>query len=292
MKGPARMEKLPRLGAHMSIAGGLEKSVERGLSVGCRTIQIFSKSNNQWAAPPIADEQAESFKSAARDSGIGPIFAHSAYLINIGSPDEKTHEMSRQALKVEMERATRLGLAFLVLHPGAHKETGEAECIRRIAKTASWMLDQTAGSAVRLLYEIAAGQGSCIGHRFEQLAELLEKTGHPDRTGICFDTCHPFAAGYDLRTERAYTATMKELDRAVGIENVRAVHLNDSKKELGCRVDRHEHIGKGMIGLEGFRCLMNDSHLKNVPMVLETPKDEECTEDKMNLKVLRGLVET
>ena len=280
---------LPRLGAHMSIAGGLEKAVERGRGAGCQTIQIFSKSNNQWAAPPITDEQAQRFKQAARDNGIGPIFAHSAYLINIGSPDKKTHEQSKQALKVEMERAARLGLASLVLHPGAHKETGEQECILRIAETAAWVLENTP-SPVRLLYETAAGQGSCVGHRFEHLAELLRLTGHPDRVGICLDTCHIFAAGYDLRTEAAYAKTMEEFDRVVGLLKIQAVHLNDSKKELGCRVDRHEHIGQGQIGLEGFRCLLNDKRFSGVPMVLETPKDEECTEDKMNLKILRGLL--
>ena len=278
-----------KLGAHMSVAGGFDKAIERGLSVGCDTIQIFSKSNNQWAAPPIADDLAELFKQAAKKSGIGPIFAHSAYLINIGSPESKTYELSKQALKVELERAHRLGLDFLVLHPGAHKETGEEECIQRIAKTAAWALERTAPSKVRLLYETAAGQGSCVGHRFEQLAKLLELTGHPDRTGICFDTCHVFAAGYDLRTKTAYEKTMQEFDRVVGLKKIQAFHLNDSKKELGCRVDRHEHIGKGQIGLEGFRCLMRDRRFAHLPMVLETPKDEEYTEDKMNLAVLRGL---
>ena len=279
-----------KLGAHMSIAGGFEKAIERGLGVGCETIQIFSKSNNQWAAPPISDEQAAAFKQAAQKSGIGPVFAHSAYLINIGSPDSKTHEQSKQGLKTELERAERLGLAFLVLHPGAHKDTGEEECIKRIAKTAAWALEQTEPSKVKLLYETAAGQGSCVGHRFEQLAQLLELTGHPERAGICFDTCHVFAAGYDLRTKEAYEATMREFDRVVGLKRLQVFHLNDSKKELGCRVDRHEHIGKGKIGLEGFRCLMNDKRLNKLPMVLETPKDEEYAEDKMNLAVLRGLI--
>ena len=280
-----------RLGAHMSIAGGHEKSVERGLSVGCETIQIFSKSNNQWDAPPITEEQAERFKQAVTRSGVGPVFAHTAYLINVGSPEKAVWSRSRSALKTEVERATALGLPFIVHHPGSHKETGEQEGIQRIAEATRWVIDQTPKSRVKILFEIAAGQGACIGHRFEHLAEILEKTGHPERTGICLDTCHLFAAGYDIRTKAAYEKTMAELDRIVGIKKVQAVHLNDSKKELGCRVDRHEHIGKGQIGLEAFRCLLNDKRFSNVPMVLETPKDEECTEDKMNLRVLRTLLD-
>ncbi len=274
----------------MSVAGGFEKALERGRKVGCQTVQIFTKSNSQWQAPPITREQVGQFAQAVEESGIGPVFAHSAYLINLGSPDKTTFERSKQALKVELERATALGLAFLVLHPGSHKETGEEQALKKIAAAARWALDQAPKSPVRLLYETAAGQGSCVGHRFEHLAELLQRTGRPERTGICLDTCHLFAAGYDLRTRAAYERTMSELDRVVGLKQVRAVHLNDSKKELGCRVDRHEQIGKGRIGLEGFRCLLNDPRLAEVPMVLETPKDEECTEDVMNLKVLRGLI--
>jgi len=285
------MTTIPRLGAHMSIAGGFEKAVERGRRVGCQTIQIFSKSNNQWDASPITEEQAERFKQAAAQSGVGPVFAHTAYLINVGSPEKAVWTRSRSALKTEVERATALGLPFIVHHPGSHKETGEQEGIKRIAEAVRWVIDQTPKSKVKILFEIAAGQGACIGHRFEHLAELLEKAGRPERTGICLDTCHLFAAGYDIRTKAAYEKTMADFDRIVGIQRVEAVHLNDSKKELGCRVDRHEHIGQGQIGLEGFRCLLNDRRFAQVPMVLETPKDEECTEDKMNLKVLRGLVE-
>ena len=294
----------------MSVAGGFEKAIERGLKVGCQTVQIFTKSNNQWEAPPITGDRAKTFIRAMKESGIAPVFSHSAYLINVGSPDKSTYEKSKTALKVELERAETLGLAFLVLHPGSHKETGEEPCIARIADTAAWALDQTQGAGVKLLYEIAAGQGACVGHRFEQLAALLKQTGRSGRTGICLDTCHLFAAGYDIRTQAAYEQTMAEFDRVIGLNQVQAVHLNDSKKTLGCRVDRHEHIGKGEIGLEGFRCLLNDKRLNHLPMVLETPKDENRRAtnkehaggdgretvsapdlyDVMNLKVLRGLV--
>ena len=293
----------------MSVAGGFDLAIERGLKAGCQAVQIFSKSNNQWDAPPIRPEDAERFKAAAAKSGIGPVFAHTAYLINIGSPEKAGWTRSRSALKTEVERATALGLPFIVHHPGSHKETGEEAGIKRIADAARWVIDQTPKSTVKILFEIAAGQGACIGHRFEHLAEILRLTARPERTGICLDTCHLFAAGYDIRTQAAYEKTMAELDRVVGIKKVLAVHLNDSKKELGCRVDRHEHIGKGEIGLEAFRCLMNDKRFAGVPMVLETPKDSRRPTNKedtvgggrervsapdqldiMNLKTLRGLV--
>ncbi len=283
--------KTPRLGAHESIAGGFDKAIERGLKVGCDTLQIFSKSNNQWAASAIQPEDAKRFQQAAKQSGIGPVFSHTAYLINVGSPEKENWEKSREALKVELERAATLGLSFIVLHPGSRKETDEAACLQRIAEAVAWVIDKTKGSPVRVLYEIAAGQGSSVGYSFEHLRDLLRLTDRPDRTGICLDTCHMFAAGYDIRTKAAYEKTFGEMDRIVGIRNIRAVHLNDSKKELGCRVDRHEHIGKGSIGLEAFRCLMNDARFRDVPMVLETPKDEETlAEDMENLRVLRGLV--
>ena len=280
----------PRLGAHMSIAGGFERAIERGLKVGCQTIQIFSKSNNQWQAPAITPEQAARFQQAVGDSGVGPVFAHDAYLINVGSPNPKVYGQSKDALKREVERATLLGLAFVVMHPGAHTGSGEEECLKRIAQTVAWVLDQTKGSSVRILYENAAGQGSTVGYSFEHLATLIKLTGRNDRVGVCLDTCHLFAAGYDIRTPDGYAKTIADLDRIVGLKWIQAVHLNDSKKELGSRVDRHEHIGKGRIGLEAFRCLLNDPRLNRVPMVLETPKDEECAEDVMNLKVLRGLL--
>lgn len=286
-KGPD--PSFPRLGAHMSIAGGFERAIERGLKVGCQTIQIFTKSNNQWQAPPIEPEAADRFQQAARGSGIGPVFAHDAYLINVGSPNPKTYETSKKALKTEVERATVLGLSFVVMHPGAHTGLGEEACLEKIAKTVAWVLEQTKGSTVMVLYENAAGQGSTVGYSLEHLSTLLKLTGHPDRVGICLDTCHLFAAGYDIRTEEGYRKTILEFDRLVGLKNLQAVHLNDSKKPLGSRVDRHEHIGKGEIGLTAFRCLLNDERVRSVPMVLETPKDEECTGDVMNLKVLRGL---
>lgn len=280
-----------KLGAHMSIAGGFERAIERGLKVGCQTIQIFTKSNNQWAAPAITAEQVARFQKAVEESKVSPIFSHDAYLINVGSPRSEGYEKSKAALKIEVERATQLGLSFVVMHPGAHIDSGEEAALKKIAQAVSWVIKETKGSSVKVLYENAAGQGSAVGHRFEHLASLLETTNPRHRVGICLDTCHLFAAGYDVRTKAAYEETMAEFDRIVGIGNVEAIHLNDSKRELGSRVDRHEHIGKGQIGLEGFRALLNDKRFSRVPMVLETPKDEKTlAEDLMNLKVLRGLI--
>ena len=187
--------RIPRLGAHISIAGGFERAIERGLKTGCDTVQIFTKSNNQWEAPPIRPEDAKRFQEAVRRSKIGPVFSHTAYLINAGSPEKEIHERSREALRVEVERATALGLAFIVLHPGSHKETDEESCLKRIAETVAWVVDKTAGSSVKVLYEIAAGQGSAVGYRFEHLAMLLKLTARLDRVGLCMDTCHLFAAG-------------------------------------------------------------------------------------------------
>jgi len=228
----------------MSIAGRFTHAIDMGLKVGCETIQLFTKSNNQWAAPPIAPSHAAEFRRAAQESGITPCFAHSAYLINLGSPDPALAKQSEAALRIELERAEALGLAFVVLHPGSRKETGEGECLHRIAAAAARVLKATAGARVQLLYETAAG----------------------------------------------YQQTMAEFDRVVGLRHIRAIHLSDSKRELGSRVDRHEHIGQGQIGLAAFRCVLNDPRLTHVPMVLETPKDDECTEDVMNLKTLRGLL--
>ena len=288
---PARTPRRgPRLGAHMSTAGGFPRAIEMGLTVGCETIQLFTKANTQWAAPPIPAPAAAAFRQAAAASGIAPCFAHSAYLINLGSPDPTLAGRSEAALRVELERAEQLGLAFVILHPGSHIGTGADPCLERIAAAAARVLTATAGARVQLLYETAAGQGSAVGDRFEHLATLLARTGRPERVGVCFDTCHVFAAGYDLRTRAAYAQTMQAFDQLVGLRWIRAVHLNDSQRPLGARVDRHEQIGQGAIGLTAFRCLLNDPRLADVPMVLETPKDAACTEDVRNLALLRGLI--
>ncbi|MHA1799661.1 MAG: deoxyribonuclease IV [Candidatus Helarchaeota archaeon] len=282
------------LGAHMSIAGSIEKCFERGESVGCETIQIFTKSNRQWNAKPLTDEDIEKFKDTAKKSKIKPVFAHDTYLINLASPDIEINKKSYNAFLMEVERAEQLGLAFVVMHPGSHKESSLRDGIIKIASNISKVLKKTEGFKVKVLIENMAGQGTNIGADFNHLREifqLVEKEISPDgRLGYCFDTCHAFGAGYDIRTPEKYEETMNEFDQILGIENLWAFHLNDSKHPLGSRKDRHEHIGQGKIGKNGFKWILNDKRFKKHPGVLETPKGKEMNEDVENLKVLRSLI--
>jgi len=276
-------------GAHMSIAGGIHLAFERGARVGCRTLQIFLKNSNRWEAKPLTDHDRELYRRAERESGMQPVVAHSSYLINLASPDRRLYRKSLDAFMIEMERAQFLGVPYLVLHPGAHKGSGVGPGIRRVADALKEAVDTVAPS-VTILVENTAGQGSCIGHRFEELASILEQTDRGERVGICLDTCHLFAAGYDIRTKKAYGGTLREFDRLVGIKEIRVCHLNDSRKGLGSRVDRHAHIGHGSVGLEAFRCLVNDRRFAKVPKILETPKGPDLAEDRMNLETLRSLL--
>ena len=277
------------LGAHMSIAGGLDRAAERGRSIGCNTIQIFTKSNNQWRAKPLTDEQVERFHQSQDESGIAPIIAHDCYLINLASPDREKYQKSFRAFLEEMQRAERLGLPYLVMHPGAHLGSGESRGLRKIALALNRLHQKTPGYRLIVLLETTAGQGTGLGYRFEHLAEIIEGVEQPERLGVCFDTCHVFAAGYDIRTPTGYREVMQEFDRTIGLERLQVFHLNDSKKPLGSRVDRHEHIGKGHIGLETFRMILQDQRFRNVPKILETPKGRDLAEDRMNLKRLRQL---
>jgi len=276
-------------GAHMSIAGGIHHAFEHGRKAGCRTIQIFLKNSNQWKGKPLSEEDRALYRQAQQQTDIQPVVAHNSYLINIASSDPALCEKSLDALVDEMERANFLGVSCVILHPGAHMGAGEGEGIARVAAVLNRALDRVS-PPVRILLENTAGQGTCLGHRFEHLAAILERVPDADRVGVCLDTCHTFAAGYDIRTEKGYRRTMREFDRLVGIGRIAVVHVNDSLKDLGCRVDRHTHIGKGFIGLEGFRCLVNDRRFARVPKILETPKGEDLKLDKMNLATLRRLV--
>jgi len=278
------------VGAHMSIAGGAYKAFERGRSVRCRTIQIFLKNSNQWRAKLLVDEDRSLFREAQQKSGIRPVLAHSSYLINLASPNPALHKKSLDAFVEEMKRADFLGVPYLVLHPGAHMGSGVAAGISRVAGALNRALD-AAGPPMQILLETTAGQGSSVGHRFEHLAAILEKTRDPERIGVCLDTCHIFAAGYDIRTEVEYRKTLREFDRLIGIGRIRAIHVNDSRKDLGSRVDRHFHIGRGSIGLEAFRCLVNDRRFTNIPKILETPKGAGNRQDRKNLATLRSLVD-
>ena len=280
------------LGAHMSVAGGLEKAFERGKSVGCETIQIFSKNSNQWKAKPIIDSEARAFKAAMAETAIGPVLVHDSYLINLGHPDRTAWGKAVQAFVDELHRCEQIGAAFLIAHPGAHVGSGEEEGLAQIARGISAAHEQTRGFKTRVLLETTAGQGTTLGHRFEHLARLFELIDEPERVGVCIDTCHLLAAGYDIRTAKSYAAVFKRFDEIVGLKRIEAFHLNDAKKPIGSRVDRHEHIGKGFIGLEGFRALMRDRRFEKVPMVLETPKGKDMAEDVENLSLLRSLEKT
>jgi deoxyribonuclease-4 len=273
----------------MSVAGGLDQALYRGKTAGCDVIQIFSKNSNQWKAKPLTVEDISNFKKARNETGIFPAMVHSSYLINLCSDKEEEWKKSVEALYIEMERVEALEMPYLVLHPGAHLGAGEEVGISRAAEALNLLFQRTAGFKMQILIELTAGQGSCIGSRFEEVGAILDRIKAPERIGVCFDTCHVFAAGYDLRTEAHYQETMAALDRAAGLSRVRAFHLNDCKKDLGCRVDRHEHIGRGKMGTAPFSFLMNDPRFFGLPMVLETPKGKELKEDIQNLAVLRGL---
>ena len=262
------------LGAHVSTAGGVDKSPGNGLELGCQTIQIFTRNQRQWKAKPLTDSEVEGFRRELSRCGIGSTAAHASYLLNLGSPEPTVLARSREAFSQELERCRRLGLDFLVVHPGAHLGSGESAGLRAVAASLNRALEQDREACTRILLETTAGQGSSLGYRFEHLAEILSLVQAPERVGVCVDTCHIFAAGYDLRDASAYHRTLDQLDRILGLSQVKAFHLNDSKRELGSRVDRHEHIGEGLIGAEGFKLLVNDRRFAGTPMILETPGGE------------------
>ena len=278
------------LGAHMSIASGLDNAIQSGHELGCETIQIFTRSPRQWRPRPLEAEEIERFHASKAESGIDPVFAHDSYLINLASPDEQLWRKSLKVFIEEMGHCRALGLPYLVVHPGSHVGTGEEAGLRRIAAALDQTRTETEGYGVQVLLENTAGQGTNLGHRFEHLARLLDLVHDHSRLGVCFDTCHAFAAGYELRTREAYEAVWQELDERVGLGRLKVVHLNDAKGDLGSRLDRHEHIGQGQLGLEPFRMLLNDPRFEGVPMVLETPKDAGSQRDEENLLVLRSLI--
>jgi deoxyribonuclease-4 len=278
------------LGAHQSIAGGVEKALARGQDVGCDTIQIFVKTPNRWASKPLAEENVVAFREAVAETGIWPVFAHSVYLINLATPDDALWKRSVDALVDDLERCERLELPGLVLHPGSHVGSGEEEGLARITTALDEVHARLPGYRVQVWLETTAGQGDYLGYRFEQLRAMIDGVRAPERLGICFDTAHAFAAGYDLRTRETFDETWQTFDRLLGLERLRAVHLNDSQRELGSRVDRHEHIGQGLLGLDAFRFLLNDARFAGLPMTLETKKGPDLAEDKENLRVLRSLI--
>lgn len=277
-------------GAHESIAGGVFNAIERGKKATCDTIQVFNKSNSQWRAKKLSSEEIDKYFTAIEETGVTVATSHTAYLINIASPDKALNEKSYNALKEEMERCNLLKIPNLVLHPGSHVGSGEVAGLDRIAVNIGRLLDKLTDNHCTLLLETTAGQGSNLGYSFEQIAYIIDKVENNLMLGVCLDTCHVFAAGYPLSDPKDYETTIKKFDNVIGLDRLRIIHMNDSKKEFGSRRDRHEHIGKGCIGIEAFRNIVNDRRLKNIPMILETPKGEDLSEDIENLKVLRSLV--
>lgn len=278
------------LGAHMSTSGGLSLAFARAQSIGINTMQVFTKNQNRWEQKPTPPDEIERWFQAQAATGIGPVVSHAAYLLNLGTPDDALWEKSVNALIDELTRAEQLGILGVVLHPGAHVGSGEEAGIARVAAGLDRAHAATAGFKTLTLLEATAGQGTTLGYRFEQLRGMLDGVHAPERIGVCVDTCHIFVAGYDIRTPEAYAATMGQFDRLLGLERLKCIHFNDAKKPLGSRVDRHDHIGTGELGLSAFGFFLNDPRLAKVPLILETPKSEDMHEDVENLKVLRGLV--
>ena len=277
----------------MSIAGGLHNAFDEAVAAGCDCLQIFVKNQRQWTAKPLEDAAIAAYRAAEAKSGIGPVVAHATYLINLGSPDAALRGKSVKALVDELTRCEALGVSGLVLHPGAHMGEGEAAGIARIAAALDEAHRATAGFKTRALLETTAGQGSTVGHQPAQLGEILEATAEAQRVAICIDTCHVFAAGYDLRTDEGYGRLMDEMEAACGLARVACLHVNDSKGDLGSHIDRHDHIGDGKIGRAGFERILNDPRLAAVPRILETPKEDDSgaeTMDRVNLSRLRELV--
>jgi len=279
------------LGAHMSIAGGYHRAVQRAASAGCDCVQLFTRNNTQWQAAPITSQQVAVFRESLSNSGIRHPIAHASYLINVASPDEHLWLKSVDALETELRRAELLGLAWVVVHPGCYTTADEATGLRRVARALDEVHARIENNTVGCLLETTAGQGTALGWRFEHLAEILGLVGHPQRLGVCVDTSHVFAAGYPLRTAGQYEQTMGRFDRLIGLERIKAIHLNDSRAPRGSRIDRHEHIGHGRLGLSAFRNLLSDDRFRHTPMYLETPKGrcDDTDWDVINLHRLRQI---
>jgi deoxyribonuclease IV len=280
------------IGAHLSVAGGLHKAVEEAVRLHCETVQIFTKNASQWNAKPLTEEEIQRFREAVKQAKLKFVTAHDAYLINLAAPGDELFDKSVAALTIELERAEALGLSYLVTHPGAHVGSGEEAGLQRVVSGLDEVHRRCTGFKSQILLETTAGQGSTLGHRFEHIAELLKKVKQPERLGVCVDTCHIFAAGYDLRSDDAYSATFQELEQVIGFKKIKLFHVNDSVKDLGSRVDRHAGIGLGKIGEAAFRRLMTDSRFAKVPKILETPKEDDSGKpmDPINLGLLRNFL--
>jgi deoxyribonuclease-4 len=284
-------DKRPLIGAHMSIAGGVSEALRRGKQVGCDCIQIFTKSSRQWAAKPYTKEEVAAFKAAQVETGIKIVVAHDSYLLNLGAPDEKLRRKSVAGFIDELERCEMLGVPFLIAHPGSHVGSGEEAGIQTIAHSLDEAHKSCAGFKVKVALEITAGQGSNLGYSFAQMGRIFDAVKEHERLRLCFDTEHAFAAGYDLRDNEGYERTFAELDEHIGLRRLVAFHLNDSLKPFHSRVDRHEHIGKGHLGVAPFRRLLHDQRFFGLPMCLETEPGPEMKDIAADLATLRKLLE-
>ena len=281
---------MPLLGAHMSIAGGVAAAFSRGEEAGCATMQIFTRNQTQWKAPPLPLEEVARFRAEQARAGIAPVVAHGSYLVNLASPDPALLARSREAFLEELQRAATLGLPCVITHPGAHMGAGVEAGLARVAASLDWIAERAGAGAPLVCLENTAGQGTVLGGDFSHFGTVFGMVKDPAQLGVCVDSCHGHAAGYDLATARGYERALGALEAAVGPGRVLAVHLNDAKGERGSHLDRHEHIGRGRIGLEGFRLFMNDPRFARVPKIIETPKEEDGRQmDPVNLGVLRRL---
>ncbi len=280
---------MPLLGAHESVAGGIHLAFERIERAGGESLQIFTRNQRQWNPPPLKQEEIDLFKEAREKSGGMVVASHGSYLVNLATGKDELLEKSVNNFALELKRCAQLGIPYVVLHPGSHGGDGVAVGLERFSRGLDMAIERS-GVEVQVLVETTAGQGTGLGSRFEELGYILENSKYPELLGVCVDTCHIFAAGYELRTAEGYQLTIDGLAKNVGLEKVCFFHLNDSKKGLGSKVDRHEHIGKGEIGLDGFRNLLGDDRFAGLPMTLETPKSESLVEDQQNLLTLRSLI--
>ena len=279
------------IGAHTSISGGVPAAVDLAEKLNFSAMQIFSKNNNRWASKPFTESIINEFKTKLSKSGIKFTVVHDSYLINLSSLSNELLEKSRTAFLDELTRCEQLGIPYLNFHPGTHGGAGEEDGIKLIAESLNVVHEKTKDFKTSSMLEVTAGQGSAVGYKFEHIRKIIDLVEQKERMSVCIDTAHIFAAGYDIRTPNAYEKTMKEFDNVIGLDKLKCFHINDSKKELGSRVDRHEHIGKGFIGLDGFINIMNDKKLERVPKILETPKGKEQLEDVENINVLLSLIE-
>jgi len=278
------------LGAHMSIAGGIYNALERGVEAGCGVVQVFTQNSTQWHGKPIPDSDILLFKEKLAESGINEVVTHDIYLINLAASPGEMRDKSIVAFQEEMVRCSHLGIEKIVMHPGSHGGDGEETGLKRITEAFDQLLSTTTEYKGKILLETTAGQGTNLGYSFEHLRTIIEGSKHHDRFGVCYDTCHTFAAGYDIRTESSYHEVWDNFERIIGLDHLHCFHFNDSKKGLNSHVDRHEHIGKGELGANAFSLLMNDPRFVNIPKILETPKGDNNEMDEINLKLLRNMV--